>query len=450
MESLFGGTQDFAKALSSAARDYGGQAEVLSRSAKVMQSVWNTIEAISGRLRTFFLSVTEQFARPLQKLLDLIKETDLGNIGAEFGKSIADAMEFLMGAFKNGTIFEIMRLGLTVAYETSANWLTEKFTMVSEFVKGTLTNSLIAAYEASIAFLSSAFAAFANSELLPAIGNAIVAGWGFGVSKIMQGIAEVMEYTRAAIIWAAFQAMIAIGTVLKGEFWESAWEGFKNVLSKIKDALIWSFVEALEFLADGFPAAMKKAWEATKNFFSGVTGQMSEVAGASSFSEIKNSQLVRADAARSVAGAAGGIGESAWGKALPVFEKMIGDAATAGGKAGAMALSGAPVFKQATSDAADKLAALLASASATGKKMTASATDDSATMKSTYQADPSRAIADNLAKVGGGGNYIIAGQSLAQRQLAASERSAKANEETNNLLRGTGPSKPPAKPTLPR
>jgi len=133
ISDIFGGADNYAAALQSAAKDYGSQADVLTRSAKTLQTVWNTLEAIGSKLKTFFLVMTEQFVGPLQVALDYLNETDLSGIGKSFGESIAKAATFLIGLFKNGDIWDLVKMGMTIAFQESINYLVGGFNWVIGF-----------------------------------------------------------------------------------------------------------------------------------------------------------------------------------------------------------------------------------------------------------------------------------------------------------------------------
>jgi hypothetical protein len=89
----------------------------------------------------------------------------------------------------------------------------------------------------------------------------------------------------------------------------------------------------------------------------------------------------------------------------------------------------------------DKLYADLEAARKVGEATAASTPDKLAAF--TYgTGDPARTIADSLARVGGGGNSIISGQNLQQKQVFLQERTLQAQLETNSLLKNFKPAAP--------
>jgi hypothetical protein len=123
ISSMFGGADNYAAALSKSSKEYGDQADVLNRSAAKLQTIWNSIEVVVSKSRTFFLAMTEQFILPLQLALDMLKSINVAEIGERFGKAISDAALTLYGVFTNGNIVEALRLGVALAFQEGVNYL---------------------------------------------------------------------------------------------------------------------------------------------------------------------------------------------------------------------------------------------------------------------------------------------------------------------------------------
>jgi len=123
LSTAFGGAENYAAALTTAAQQYGGAAAVLSRSGERFSLVFDRLKAVGAQVNAFFLSAFEKFARPLQVLLDRIIAIDLGNIGARIGESIGNAISLLNGAMQNGTIGEI----ISTAFQLGAEYVRNVF-----------------------------------------------------------------------------------------------------------------------------------------------------------------------------------------------------------------------------------------------------------------------------------------------------------------------------------
>lgn len=442
ISEIFMGADNYAAALKDASKDYGRQADILTRSGKALQTVWNTIEAISGKVRTFFLAMTEQFVKPLQVALDYINQIDLGSIGAEFGKYIADAANILIGLFKNGDIYTALQLGLTLAFKESVNWLVGGLKYASDYAQGSMMEALSTAFDESVKFLGSIMDKFFNTDVIVQLGNAIIAAWAYSQAKVYEILSEFIEYIRAGIIYGVISSfktsLNLIKTVFSSEFWESMWDGFKDINIRIAAGLIDAITKALEYLKQGLPIAIQAAVEGMKNLFGAGSSMVGEIANEKSFSDIKNSSLVRADTTRGIAGLFEGIGDSSSKKAAPLIEKLK-DAFTSSYQKAQISFQKGSVFD--TDDERAKFADIIGRATATAQTMGGKAgngnkapnvlTNFSTNAGSRY------VIADNLAKVGGGGGYLNVGMSLAQRDYMERQRARKANEETAKATQQT-------------
>jgi len=148
VSEIFGGSENYARALKSAAGDYGAQAAVLSRSGEKLQSVWNTMESVGSKIKTFFLVATEQFVLPLQTAMDYLNTIDLAGVGESFGKSISKAVTMLLGVFKNGDMMETLKLGITLAFQEGINWLVGGINYVAGITAPMIGKAFVKAMEA--------------------------------------------------------------------------------------------------------------------------------------------------------------------------------------------------------------------------------------------------------------------------------------------------------------
>ncbi len=203
ISEIFGGADNYARALQSAAKDYGSQADVLTRSAKSLQTVWNTMESIGSKVRTFFLTMTEQFVGPLQVALDYLNATDLAGVGADFGKAIGDAAMTLFGLFKNGDMIETMKVGLTVAFQESVNWLVGGLNYAGNIVGPMVMKGFASAVD----FLHKGFKLAISAETLQ--DGFIAAGAKF-ISSLLSGFNLVFRVIQAGYQYALQSAIEAI------------------------------------------------------------------------------------------------------------------------------------------------------------------------------------------------------------------------------------------------
>jgi hypothetical protein len=466
ISEIFGGADNYAKALQSAAKDYGSQANVLTRSGKELQTVFNTMEAISSKVRTFFLTMTEQFVGPLQVALDLLNSIDLAGVGADFGKAIGNAAITLLGLLKDGKMFNLVELGLKIAFQESVNDLIGGLNFVADYSKGILHNSLVSAFSAGVKFFRGAMDKYMILDLVTGITNAFIAAWAYVNKKYFQGIAELSEYMRASLIYAfvaAFKTGVAAGkTLISKDFWVSVYEGFKSFTVKVKEGLINAFQSAMEFLKNGLPFAFQKAIEGMKSLFTKGGGTISELFSAKSFDDIKNSSFVRADLARSVSGKFGKIEESSLQKAQPTIDKiknlftLIGTKfdgiknffTSTGTKIKASFKKGA-VFDN--SGLKSEFKKLLAGGFQAGSEMISVAGSNSAApagVLTNFSGSSSRVIADSLAKIGGGGNFLRVGMSLQEKTQIDNLLANKQTAEATTALHALAKDKKPVIPVI--
>jgi hypothetical protein len=121
-------SQAYGKALATATEQYGAQAKILAANAAAFSKVFETIQAVAGKVREFFLGMTAQFLKPLQALLETLQGMDLAGMGAEFGKHIEKAINILNGLIKSGTLGETITTALQLGasyIEDAANYFTE-------------------------------------------------------------------------------------------------------------------------------------------------------------------------------------------------------------------------------------------------------------------------------------------------------------------------------------
>lgn len=135
--SLFLNAGGAGSALAQASKDYGGQADALTKSSQQLMLVWNTIQSISSKVKTFFMSMTAEFVDPLRAAIILLNNTiQLSDFGKRFGSAIRSGVEILVGGIQNGTIFQILAIRMKLAFNDSWNYLAEKFKSMKDVFGG--------------------------------------------------------------------------------------------------------------------------------------------------------------------------------------------------------------------------------------------------------------------------------------------------------------------------
>lgn len=364
---IFGGADNYAKALKSAAADYGKQADVLTRSSKALQTVWNTLESISSKMRTFFLTMTEQFVRPLQAALDYLNQMDLAGMGTAFGESIAKATTLMLGLFKNGDVWNMAKLGMTIAFQEAINYLVGAFNWVTNNIVPKIGDYLGDAFLTAVEYMKKAL------------------GFIFSGEELMRSISSLAFKMTAALLGAV------------------------NVFAKaIGAATSLAVLHAI----DSIPGASK------------MMGLPDEVA---SFDELyKDTDGIVSDKfindMKEVSELVGGTSLADFMKRSGIMEGSADDA-----------FKKADIFKD-TGDLKKEFADTIGKAFETGRDMVdkSGKNNKPAEILNTLSGGGAHVIADSLAKVGGGGNSLKVGMSLAERSALrtamATEQTAKATE----------------------
>lgn len=217
ISEIFGGAEEYSRALKSAAKDYGPIASVLSRAGESLQTVWNTLQSIASRTREFFLSMTEKFINPLQVVLDYLNDIHLDKKGAAFGSAIAKAANVLFGLVKNGDLWKTMGNGVQWAFWAGIDVLQTGL-------------------EKAIAFFSGAMKSITGSFSESFFGEDMISL----MKHVFRGLGDIIS---SAILTAVSEAADAIGLKGAGKKLEkfanvdqkSANNHFKAVSNIIKD-----------------------------------------------------------------------------------------------------------------------------------------------------------------------------------------------------------------------
>jgi hypothetical protein len=376
ISEIFGGADNYAKALKSAAKDYGSQADVLTRSGKALQTVFNTMEAISSKVRTFFLTMTEQFVGPLQVALDLLNSIDLAGVGADFGKAIGDAATVLFGLFKNGDMIQTFGLALKVAFQEGINYFVGGLNYA-----GTVLGPLIlTGFSEAINFLDKSLGILFSKETFIDIFLSAAAAF---TASILNGLNGFIKGIIAGAVFAlqtAYEKIPGLDMFLKNDRMT-----FKYIYEVSPDIIPKGFVDSIS--------------EASKELNKGIGERFKDGV----FEENKDKKFQKGN----------------------VFD---------------------------TDEDTKRLKQLYEAAKKTGDELNKNAQTNNNNaapegVLTNFTGSSSRVIADSLAKIGGGGNFLRVGMSLQEQQalqnLLANKQTA---ESTSALLTVVKETK--AKPVL--
>lgn len=390
VSEIFGGSENYAKALKSASLDYGAQAGVLTRSAEKLQSVWNTMESIGSKVKTFFLAATEQFVLPLQTALDYLNQIDLAGVGEDFGRAIGNAATTLMGVFKNGDIMETIKLGLKVAFQDGINWLVGGINYVAQITGPLLGKAFIVAMEG-----------------LEKAWNFLFSGDTF--TKITDGFLGVVAQFSAKMLEAVNFIMIAMksGTQLAVQAGIEAIPGASTLLG-VGGKNHETFEEMM---------ASNKG-PISQGFIDSVRGSGQELAdrGGEGFKQFAQNLFPQ--------------GESQGFQKGNVF-----DITESGKKLQDLIEKGFATGIEMQESSRDKRK---------GDEKIAKS------VLTSFSGSSSKVIADSLAKVGGGGGFLRAGMSLTERSAMQTAMATKQTAETLKAMQSDAKNNPSKPALLPR
>lgn len=414
---IFGGSENYAKALKSAAEDYGSQADILTRSAKVLQQVWNVLESIGSKLRTFFMAMVEQFQMPLLAALELLNSIDLAEVGASFGASIAGAAEILLGLFGNGTMYKTFKTGIVYGFQEGVNYLVAGLKYALDFLRIELNPIIASAIGMVMDTLIQLKAA------LPTIGDVLL-----GIA------AHVTQFTLNSLN----AIMLAIGKVLVNIILNAGNIFMKAMLMAGKalgDYLVFvvnnvatAFKQIGEDLAHPIEAS-KAALGLDNNrkvvdkveFMSKIDTSYGDINDFVDKNGLKDTGRSFADIGKGIAdkGKFSNAGDellkgTGVGKVFDNIANKINE------KPDKLEFKKEDMFKNTdnpTDALRNTLKDLLDAGQAKGKDMIAAVTKgkDKPPFATDSAGGTGKVIADSLAKVGGGGNFVRVGMSIAER-----------------------------------
>ena len=176
--SLFKTQADFEKAMSRAREIYGSQAAVLTASAASLSRVFEHIQGIADKIRTFFLAMTAKFVLPLEAVLNALNNVDVADFGSKFGASIAKVSTMMVGLFQNDKLSEAFGLSLAIG---------------ADYFFAAFDASLRAVVSGSVKGYLKEYLGFMGGGQLMAIKDAFVGIAELFIAKILKGLSKIKE-----------------------------------------------------------------------------------------------------------------------------------------------------------------------------------------------------------------------------------------------------------------
>ena len=402
IKEIFGGEQNYGKALERAGDTYGKQAKILSQSAKSFQMIWNTLQSIGSRTMEFILTLTEKFVKPLAIVADYLNSPIFGEFAERIGTALSDGAMMFIGLLTNGDLFIAFKKGLEFAYGGAKEMLIEGFYEVVDFLNLALDK------------VSKVFAANLVNEQISAAFIFMFRSAGNAIKSV---ISESM-----VLLITGFQKVTQ--TLVKS---------FTDIALII--ALVAAFINPLASLA-------MSAGIAAANY--SVDNPPTESI------DFFQSEKEKANAQAAIdAGVAKDIIKGMnLGEISDEVQNAVGsafDEARLNQKRGENEIVG---FKEKNDEAYNTLKGILDKAKGVAESKYEDVKGKNEPPKGSFQQPGTgKIIADSLAKVGGGGGYIRVGMSLQERTAVENLKAVKeSNVIQKKIEENTAASKP--KPAL--
>lgn len=167
-----------------AAEQLGSQAQILGRDAALFDDVSDKLEATGVKVRGFWVGVADQVAPVLKPLLDQFMKMDLASWGQKAGEAVA----FIVQAFADGKIGDILFTSAKIAFANAVNFLAGAIMAVAQ--------ALWQAMEESIKNAITLVQILSTADFWTGMGNALLGiAQGF-IAFLLEGVAKLLDYLK--------------------------------------------------------------------------------------------------------------------------------------------------------------------------------------------------------------------------------------------------------------
>lgn len=165
-----------------AAAQVGSQAELLNKDAALFDDVSDKLNLVGTKVRGFFVGVADKVAPVLKPLLDKFASLDL----AAYGQAIGDGFAFIIQAFSDGKLTEILSEALLISAKEFGNYMLGNFAALGAGIGQLLL-------EGGKMFLS-LLGVLVTYDFWAGMGNALLAaGQGF-VALMLDGVVALLHW----------------------------------------------------------------------------------------------------------------------------------------------------------------------------------------------------------------------------------------------------------------
>lgn len=242
---------------------------------ELQSQTWN------GKLSTLsdaWAEVRAQFGEPIMDALKPLLDDGINVIGdmaakaREIGETIAYAMRFMIEAFKQGEAWHLAKLGLTLAFQESVNFLYAALMGIWE----ALPSVIVEAFKTGVEFLS----ILTEASFWQLVGNAFLSVMQAAVGGIMALLSELTAKILDLIPGMEDQAQWMHG--LAGEFQDGASKDLSTAGEASKQFIDTYGTRILDRFQDGFANAASAFQEGFSNSAqlmdtSGIKAEMASI-----------------------------------------------------------------------------------------------------------------------------------------------------------------------------
>ncbi len=165
-----------------ASQQLGSQAKLLARDAALFDDVSDKLALTGVKVRGFWVGVADKVAPVLKPLLDKFASLDL----AKWGQQAGEAVAFIVQAFADGKVGDILFTSAKIAFANAVN-----------FLAGTLMAVAQALWQALVEAVKNAITLFqivTSADFWMGMGKAIMGiAQGF-VALLLDGVAKLLEF----------------------------------------------------------------------------------------------------------------------------------------------------------------------------------------------------------------------------------------------------------------
>jgi len=165
-----------------AAQQVGSQAQLLARDAALFDDVSDKLALTGVKVRGFWVGLADKVAPVLKPLLDRFANLDF----ASWGQQVGDIVAFIVQAFADGKVTDILFTSAKIAFANAVN-----------FLAGTLMAVAQALWQALVESIKNAITLFqivTTADFWVGMGKAIMGiAQGF-IAFLLDGIAKLLDY----------------------------------------------------------------------------------------------------------------------------------------------------------------------------------------------------------------------------------------------------------------